>query len=129
MKKKVYSRVSGGLLNKGDQAAVILCASIYALALGGDPKPTRSRVLEYIRVGKLVAYLPVSADDWITEDGFAEQFFSWCREDIATKGLIVYLGSIDHGFWGLSQHGRDFVEQRVDKWCAWENLRIKCCRT
>ena len=108
------------MLNNGDQAAFILCTAIYALGMQAEPEPTRARVLTYIRVKKLIAYEALGADVWADEKKTWLQFFSWCREDIATGGLIAYRGSVDRGFWRLSDSGRSFVEKRIEKWGALE---------
>lgn len=113
---RARSRETGLILNKGDQSAFILCTAIYALAAQGEDQPTRKRVLTFIRVKKLIAYESLAADVWASEEKVWLQFFSWCREDIATNGLLAYRGTIDAGRWRLSVSGREFVERRIAKW-------------
>lgn len=106
-------------MNKGDQAEFILCVAVYALWVQGEIEPTRKRVLTFIRVKKLVAFEALAADVWADEKKVWVQFFSWCREDITTSGLIAYRGSVDYGFWPLSDAGRESVEKRIDLWASW----------
>src|SRR5258708_1305256 len=94
---------TGKIRALGRQALLVLCAAIYAIKKQGEQDPTRSRVLTYIKMGKLVTWEALEPDVWTDEESMRIQFFSWSRDHAANDGYLLYRGKIDHGIWRLSE--------------------------
>ena len=86
--------------------AILLIALLGIRRIQREERPKRKRVLNFIRLKKLMAWEEKDLD-WCDAGCLVwENTISWTRKDLVDDGLIVWKPGMEkHGIWELSEFG------------------------